>query len=74
MTVPATTANASANPSAPSRMLGCDVGKSAVVVFDSLTGRITEIANDADALAALAADLARNAPTDCLPTDCLVVC
>ena len=66
MTAPTTAANTVAEPSAPSRLVGCDVGKSAVVVFDSLIGRITEIANDADALATLAADLARDAPSACL--------
>ncbi len=66
MTAPATAATTAVEPIAPSRVLGCDVGKSAVVVFDSLTGRITEIANDAGALATLTADLARNAPSACL--------
>ena len=75
MTVPATAANTAApRTHHPARIIGCDVGKSAVVVFDSLTGRTTEHANDAEALAALAADLARDAPADCLPADCLVVC
>ena len=75
MTVPATAANTAApRTHHPARIIGCDVGKSAVVVFDSLTGRTTEHANDAEALAALAADLARDAPADCLPADWLVVC
>lgn len=75
MTVPAPAANTAApRTHHPARIIGCDVGKSAVVVFDSLTGRTTEHANDAEALAALAADLARDAPADCLPADCLVVC
>lgn len=50
---------------APSRVIGCDVGKAAVTVFDALTGRTLEIANHPDALAAFA---------ESLPGDGLVVC
>lgn len=80
MTVSATATNTAAPNAAapgtppPARVIGCDVGKFTVVVFDSLTGSTTEIANEASALAGFAAGLVRNASTDCLPTDCLVVC
>ena len=49
----------------PPRVIGCDVGKTTITVFDTLTGRITEIANHALALIAFA---------EALPPDCLVVC
>ena len=49
----------------PSRILGCDVGKAAIVVFDSRDGTTCTIANQPDALAAFAAGLDH---------DCLVVC
>lgn len=49
----------------PQAFVGCDVGKTSVVVFDSRTERIRSIANQAEALAAFAAGLD--------PT-CLVVC
>ena len=42
---------------APGRVLGCDVGKDAVVVFDSAGGRTTSLPNTPDALAAFAAEL-----------------
>ena len=41
----------------PSRILGCDVGKAAIVVFDSRDGTTCTIANQPDALAAFAAGL-----------------
>ncbi len=34
------------------RIIGCDVGKAKIVVFDTLTGQISEIANEPEALAA----------------------
>jgi transposase len=49
----------------PLRVIGCDVGKTTVTVFDTLSGRTTDLANEADALAAFAGSLSR---------DCLVVC
>lgn len=48
----------------PTRFIGCDVGKDAVVVFDAVAG-YRQIANTPDALDRLAATL---------PTGCLVVC
>ena len=48
-----------------SRFLGCDVGKASVVVFDSLTGQVTSIANLPKDLASFAASL---------DAGCLVVC
>lgn len=48
-----------------SRFIGCDVGKASVVVFDSLTGLITTIANQPGDLARFAASLDAN---------CLAVC
>lgn len=48
-----------------SRFIGCDVGKSAIVVFDDATGRTRTIANQPESLARFAAGL------DCT---CLVVC
>jgi len=48
-----------------SRVLGCDVGKDGVVVFDSASKRISHFANRAETLAEFAASL--NA-------DCFVVC
>ena len=47
------------------RVLGCDVGKEEIVVFDAASGRISKIPNRADDLAAFAATL------NC---DCFVVC
>jgi transposase len=52
-------------PNTPTRFIGCDVGKAAVVVFDSLTARTHTVANTAAALSALMADL---------DDGCLVVC
>jgi transposase len=49
----------------PSRVLGCDVGKAAIVVFDSRDGATRTIANRPEALAAFAAGLDQG---------CLVVC
>lgn len=48
-----------------SRVLGCDVGKNEIVVCDSASGRITQVANQEEALAAFAASL---------PSGCFVVC
>lgn len=53
------------NATCPPRVIGCDVGKSAITVFDAATGRTSEIANTAAALLAFARGL---------PPDCLVVC
>lgn len=61
MTVPATVVNTSALP----RVIGCDVGKAAVTVFDTLTGQTAAIANHPEALTAFA---------ESLPRDSLVVC
>lgn len=61
MTVPATVVNTSALP----RVIGCDVGKAAVTVFDTLTGQTAAIANHPEALTAFA---------ESLPRDGLVVC
>ena len=49
----------------PLRVIGCDVGKKTVTVFDMATGRTTELANHAEALLAFAQGL---------PPGCLVVC
>ena len=49
----------------PSRFLGCDVGKAAIVVFDSRDGTTRSVANRPDALAAFAAGL---------EPDCLAIC
>lgn len=51
--------------SAPTRVLGCDVGKRRIVVFDSADGGISVIDNRPDALARLAGTL---------DDSCLVVC
>ena len=50
---------------APSRFLGCDVGKAEIVVFDSRDGTTRTLANRPDALAQFASRLDR---------DCLAVC
>jgi transposase len=49
----------------PSRFLGCDVGKSAIVVFDSGDGTTRQLPNRAEELAAFAAGLDES---------CLVLC
>lgn len=51
MTDPATV------PETPARFVGCDVGKSAIVTFDSASGRTVTLANAPEALAAFAAAL-----------------
>lgn len=48
-----------------SSIVGCDVGKSSIVVFDSRNGRTRTVPNRADALAAFTAEL---------DPDCFVVC
>jgi transposase len=48
-----------------SRFIGCDVGKTAIVVFDSLNGRTRSIANEPRALMEFAAEL---------DATCFVVC
>jgi transposase len=48
-----------------SRFLGCDVGKNAIAVFDSATGRSHTLANEPEALSVFAAGL---------EATCLVVC
>lgn len=52
-------------PNTPTRFIGCDVGKAAVVIFDTLTGRTWSVANTAEALSAAMADF---------DDTCLVVC
>ena len=52
-------------PAAPACIIGCDVGKADIAVFDSATGQGATIANTPDALDAFAA---------ALPPGCLVVC
>ena len=47
------------------RIIGCDVGKTTITVFDTLSGRTFDLANDAETLKSFAEDL---------PRDCLVVC
>jgi transposase len=47
------------------RVLGCDVGKDEIVVFDPASGRVRRITNRAEELAAFVAELDR---------DCLIVC
>jgi transposase len=47
------------------RVVGCDVGKSKITVFDTLTGRTSEVANEPEALAAFVQQFA---------SECLVVC
>lgn len=47
------------------RFIGCDVGKTAIVVFDSASGQTRTIANQPDALARFAGEL---------DSTCLVVC
>jgi transposase len=59
------TPNASVPPLSTPQIIGCDVGKSTITVFDTATGRTGQIANHADALCAFAQDL---------PPDCLVIC
>ena len=48
-----------------SRVLGCDVGKEEIVVFDSSCHRVVRLANQSETLAEFAASL---------DADCLVVC
>ena len=47
------------------RVIGCDVGKAKIIVFDTVTGRTSEIANEPEALAAFVQQLG---------ADCLVIC
>lgn len=49
----------------PCHVIGCDVGKASITLFDTATGRTSAVANHADALTAFA---------ESLPRDCLVVC
>jgi transposase len=53
------------NATCPPRVIGCDVGKSTITVFDTATGRTTELANTAEAVLTFVQGL---------PSDCLVVC
>jgi len=53
------------HPATPSRFIGCDVGKSAIVAFDTASGRTCTIANEPQALSDFAASLD--------PT-CFVIC
>ena len=52
-------------PATPSRFIGCDVGKTAIVVFDAMSGRSHSIANAPQALSDFAAGL---------EATCFVVC
>jgi transposase len=46
------------HPATPvSRFIGCDVGKTTIVVFDSMTGRLRSIANEPEALSDFASRL-----------------
>ena len=59
-TIPSTiedTAPMTPNARIPPRVIGCDVGKSTITVFDTATGRTGEIANTAEALLAFARGL-----------------
>ena len=47
------------------RIVGCDVGKATITMFDTLTGRTSELANQPEALATFVQEL---------DDDCLVVC
>jgi transposase len=47
------------------RVIGCDVGKATVTVFDTLSGRTVELANDPAVLTAF---------VETLPHECLIVC
>ena len=53
------------HPATPSRFIGCDVGKTAIVVFDAMSGRSHSIANAPQALSDFAAGL---------EATCFVVC
>jgi transposase len=59
------TLSMTAAPALSPHVIGCDVGKSTVVVFDSLSGQIRQLDNTDDSLAAFAQGL---------PPDCIVVC
>lgn len=52
-------------PNRPTRFIGCDIGKTSIVVFDTGTRQTTTIANQPEALAVLAQSL---------DDTCLVVC
>lgn len=52
-------------PVPPLRVIGCDVGKTSITVFDTLSGRTTELANDPAVLTAF---------VEALPQECLIVC
>jgi transposase len=47
------------------RVVGCDVGKAKITVFDTLTGRTSEVTNEPEALAAFVQQFG---------SECLVVC
>jgi transposase len=53
------------HPATPSRFIGCDVGKTAIVVFDTASGATRAIANEPQALSDFAASL---------EAACFVVC
>lgn len=55
----------------PAHVIGCDVGKTEIVVFDSRAGTTRTLPNRADPLAAFAAGLASDGAD---PAACLVVC
>ena len=52
-------------PALPHPVIGCDIGKTTIVVFDSGSSRLSSIANQSEALA----DFANS-----LPPDGLVIC
>jgi transposase len=53
------------HPATPSRFIGCDVGKTAIVVFDAASGRTSALANTPEVLSRFAASL---------EATCFVVC
>ena len=52
----------------PTRFIGCDVGKAEIVVFDSDSGHVTSLPNQAAALAGFAATLDQNSLVICEAT------
>lgn len=46
-------------------VIGCDVGKATIIAYNSLSGQVTDIPNNPDALKAF---------MDTVPTGCLIVC
>src|ERR1700709_2783808 len=52
-------------PNLPTRFVGCDVGKTSIVIFDSATARTRTVANTPETLSAFMAEL---------DGSCLLVC